>query len=48
VEGWLKPRDQQLVYQWVSQNEAALTDYWNGTISSAEFLQRLRRLPPAR
>ena len=48
VEGWLKPRDQQLVYQWVAQNEAALVDYWNGTISSAEFLQRLRRLPPAR
>ena len=48
VEGWLKPRDQQAVYQWAAQNEAALVDYWNGTISSAEFLLRLRRLPSAR
>jgi hypothetical protein len=44
VEGWLKPRDQQLVYQWAALNEPALVDYWNGTINSAEFLQRLRRL----
>ena len=42
VEGWLKPRDQQLVYQWAAANEAALVDYWNGTIGSAEFLRRLR------
>jgi hypothetical protein len=45
VEGALKPRDQVRVYQWAAQNEAALVDYWNGTINSAEFLQRLRRLP---
>jgi hypothetical protein len=45
VEGALKPRDQVLVYQWASLNEAALFDYWNGTINSAEFLQRLQRLP---
>jgi hypothetical protein len=48
VEGWLKPRDQQAVYQWAAQNEAALVDYWNGTITSGEFLQRLRRRLPAR
>jgi hypothetical protein len=40
---WLKPRDQQLVYQWAVQNEATLVDYWNGTINSAEFLLRLPR-----
>jgi hypothetical protein len=44
VEGALKPRDQVLVYVWAAQNQAALVDYWNGAINSAEFLQRLRQL----
>jgi hypothetical protein len=44
IEGVLKPRDQIRVYQWTALNEQALVDYWNGTIGSGEFQQRLRRL----
>jgi hypothetical protein len=47
VENGLKPRDQVLVYQWAALNEPALVDYWEGRSNSAEFLERLRKLPPA-
>jgi hypothetical protein len=45
VENGLKPKDQVVVYQWAALNEHALVDYWKGRINSAEFLQRLRKLP---
>ena len=41
----LSSADQQVVFRWVALNEAALVDYWEGRIDTAELLQRLRRLP---
>jgi hypothetical protein len=43
--GELTERDAALVYQWAALNRAALVDYWNGRINTAELLARLERLP---
>jgi hypothetical protein len=45
VEDGLKPKDQIAVFQWAALNEAVLVDYWNGKISTGEFLRRLQKLP---
>jgi hypothetical protein len=47
VEEGLRPRDQILVYQWAALNERALVDYWEGRLSTREFLARLQKLPPS-
>ena len=45
VAGNLSPADLRAVSEWVRLNEAALVDYWEYRISTAQFIQRLRRLP---
>ena len=46
VAGQLPPADMQAVGDWIRLNEAALIDYWNGRISTAGLVHRLRPLPP--
>jgi len=43
--GELGERDARLVFEWANINRAALVDYWNGRINTAELLARLRPLP---
>ena len=45
VAGQLSPADMRLVADWLRLNEAALVDYWEGTIGTVELARRLRRLP---
>jgi hypothetical protein len=44
VHGPLAQRDFAPVAEWIVLNEAALIDYWNGTLGTGEFVARLRRL----
>jgi hypothetical protein len=44
VNGALSARDLDLVTRWIVRNTAALVDYWNGTLSTVEFVQRMERL----
>jgi hypothetical protein len=44
VHGPLAQTDFAPVAAWIALNEAALIDYWNGTIGTIEFAARLRRL----
>lgn len=43
--GVLATDDRLAVYRWISLNEAALIDYWNGTIDTVELVQQLKPLP---
>ena len=45
VAGHLSARDLQAVGQWISLNESAILDHWNGLTDDVELAQRLRRLP---
>jgi hypothetical protein len=45
VAGNLSAGDLNAVSEWVRLNEAALVDYWEYRISTAQLIQRLRRLP---
>jgi hypothetical protein len=45
VAGNLSPADLRAVSDWIRLNEAALVDYWEYRISTAQFVQRLRRNP---
>jgi hypothetical protein len=47
VHGPLGQRDFASLAVWIELNEAALIDYWNGTLSTLEFGARLRRLGEA-
>jgi hypothetical protein len=47
VLGPLAQRDFAPVAEWIALNEAALIDYWNGTLGTLEFAARLRRLGDA-
>jgi hypothetical protein len=47
VHGPLAQRDFAPVAAWIAQNEAALIDYWNGTLSTLEFAARLQPLERA-
>jgi hypothetical protein len=42
--GYLSQADLQLVSEWIRRNEAALIDYWDSAISTAQLLQRLQRI----
>jgi hypothetical protein len=42
--GALTASDLQAVYDWITLNRAALVDYWDSAISTAELHQRLRHL----
>jgi hypothetical protein len=46
IAGRLSPADLQAVSAWIGLNEAALVDYWDSAISTAELLQRLQPLAP--
>jgi hypothetical protein len=45
VAGNLSPRDLNAVSDWILLREAALVDYWEYRISTAQLIDRLRRLP---
>ena len=45
VAGQLNGNDLRLVSDWIRLNEAALIDYWENRIRTAELLARLQRLP---
>lgn len=45
VAGRLSLADMRLVADWLRLNEAALVDYWEGTIGTVELARRLQRLP---
>ncbi len=45
VAGQLSASDLRLVSAWIRLNEAALIDYWENRIRTAELLARLQRLP---
>jgi hypothetical protein len=47
VAGSRSPADLRAVGEWIRLNEAALVDYWEYRISTVQFTQRLRRLPPS-
>ena len=44
VHGPLAQTDFAPVSAWIALNESALIDYWNGSIGTAEFAARLRRI----
>jgi len=44
LEGKLAPSDLELVVRWITLNEAALIDFWNEAIDSAELSGRLRKI----
>ncbi|MGH7062988.1 MAG: hypothetical protein ACREET_02800 [Stellaceae bacterium] len=46
VTGQLSAADLQIVSRWIALNEAALIDYWEYQISTAELVGRLQKLPP--
>jgi len=45
VAGNLSPADLSAVSERIRLNEAALVDYWEYRISTAQLIQQLRRLP---
>lgn len=45
VRGTLAPGDFALVARWIADNTAALVAYWDGSLSTVEFVTRMRRLP---
>jgi hypothetical protein len=45
VVGNLSPADLRSVSDWIRLNEAALVDYWEYRISTAQFIRQLRSLP---
>ncbi|MGA3400124.1 MAG: hypothetical protein ABSC95_12965 [Acetobacteraceae bacterium] len=47
MRGALPARDFALVARWVAGNTAALVGYWDGSLSTVEFVTRMRRLPRA-
>ena len=46
IAGQLSPADLHAVSDWIRLNEAALVGYWDFTIDTDEFLQRLQPLSP--
>ena len=44
ISGALPARDFDLVALWIARNAEALIDYWNGTLSTVEFVQRMVKL----
>ena len=45
IAGKLSSADFGSVADWIRLNEAALVDYWEYRISTAQFIRRLRTLP---
>ena len=44
ISGALPARDFDRVANWIARNAEALIGYWNGTLSTVEFVQRMERL----
>jgi len=44
VTGQLLSTDEQVVFAWVTLNEAALVAYWEGRVDTAGLIGRLRRI----
>jgi hypothetical protein len=44
ISGALAARDFDLVTNWIARNTEALIDYWNGTLSTVELVQRMVKL----
>ncbi len=44
IIGALSAHDFELVAKWIERNAELLIDYWNGTLSTVEFVQRMDRL----
>ena len=44
IEGELRRAEFELASRWIRLNEAALIDFWNETIDSAELAGRLRKV----
>jgi hypothetical protein len=44
ISGYLSAADQRMVADWITLNEAALVEYWDGVIDTAEPLGRLKRV----
>jgi len=44
VHGALPSSDLAAVQAWIALNTSALLDYWDGTLDSLEFGQRLRKI----
>ena len=45
VAGRLTAGDMQAVDRWITLNETAIIDHWNGLTDGAELARQLRRLP---
>jgi hypothetical protein len=44
ISGFLSAADRRVVSDWITLNEAALVEYWDGVIDTAELLGRLERV----
>jgi hypothetical protein len=44
ISGYLSEADQRAVSGWITLNEAAIVEYWDGVIDTAELLGRLKRV----
>jgi hypothetical protein len=45
IAGFLTSDDRNAVVSWITLNEKALIDYWDGAIDTVELVQRLQPLP---
>jgi len=43
LHGQLPPTDEEAVAAWIELNVSALVEYWNGTLSTVEFVAELKR-----
>ena len=44
ISGHLSAADQRVVSDWITLNEAAIVEYWDGAIDTAELFGRLKRV----
>jgi hypothetical protein len=44
VHGDLPPEDVESVAKWIEANAEALVDYWDGRLSTVEFVHQLRKV----
>ena len=42
IYGYLSASDQRVVSDWITLNEAAIIEYWDGVIATAELLGQLK------
>ena len=47
LTGKLDPRDFAAVARWIAQNRDALIGYWDGELSTVEFVTKMQRLTPS-